>query len=105
MLPRSTISNAETQQTALPNVLDMERLKIRQKSYKEKPLVLNGIDPVKVIESMKATEHKPYMSLYCLNLNSSQVPQTCKGGKGRRKQKKGEALSQDVSSLPPVPQA
>jgi hypothetical protein len=39
-------------------------MKGRTKSFKERPLILNGVDPVKFIETAKPNEIKPFMAIY-----------------------------------------
>jgi len=48
------------------NQQELEKIRMRTKSFKERPLMLNGIDPLKYMEQAKADEMRPYMSLYCV---------------------------------------
>jgi len=45
---------------------DLEKLRERTKTFKERPLILNGVDPYKYLQQAKEGDKKPYMSLYCL---------------------------------------
>ena len=45
-------------------VSNIDKIKDRTKSFKERPLILNGVNPVKFIESAKPNEIKPFMTIY-----------------------------------------
>lgn len=65
---------------------DIEKIRMRAKAFKERPLILNGVDPLKYLEQAKQSEIKPYMSVYFSDkFLVKEPPRTSKGTKRPRR--------------------
>ena len=75
---------------------EIEKTKRRIKEFHSKPLMLNGLDPYKLQQTL---EEKPYLSLYKFEQNAT-TTQPCSSSQSYRKT--GNLKPQINQSLPPV---
>lgn len=76
----------------------MDDAKTRAQSYKSKPLILNGCDPMKFMQTIKPEEVKPYMTVYYDKFKDSKSSVGVKT-KGKRR---NLTKRPDTTELPPV---